>query len=429
LPFAGARFDSGNEENDMKARSTTTQSVAVFAAVLSVSVALAAAPSDPGSLAGLWDANVVVNGVTVPFAFEIAAKGSTIEGSFFNGERRITSTEGMLSNDALKLRFGQYGTAIEATIENGDLSGEYVRPRGNYPFHASRKHEEAADAEATAAPSIAGTWIATAKSNKGETAWRFIARQTGSRVEATILRVDGDTGTLTGSFRDGRFVLSHFSGARPLLLEVEPKGDGTLELEMNRETELRAVRADAPAAASIGTPTDPSRHTRVKDPSEPLRFSFPDLDGRMVSNTDDRFRGKVVLVSVSGSWCPNCHDEVPFLVDLYRKYHAQGLEIVSLSFEEGEQLKNPERLRAFIATYGVQYTVLLAGEPKQLAEKIPQAENLNAFPTTFLLGRDGLVRAVHAGFPSPGSGEFFAAAQRDITERVESLLAERASSE
>ena len=56
---------------------------------------------------------------------------------------------------------------------------------------------------------------------------------------------------------------------------------------------------------------------------------------------------------------------------------------------------------------------------------MPQAVNLNAFPTTFLLGRDGRVRAVHAGFPSPGSGDFYTKAERDITREVERLIAER----
>jgi hypothetical protein len=50
---------------------------------------------------------------------------------------------------------------------------------------------------------------------------------------------------------------------------------------------------------------------------------------------------------------------------------------------------------------------------------------MNAFPTSFLLGRDGRVRAVHAGFPSPASGSFHAAARHDVTRTVERLLAER----
>jgi len=399
----------------------------VVAALAALTTTATVAQTDAGALAGKWEAVVTVNNVDVPFPFEIAVQGSTIKGSFFNGERRITSTGGRLENNVLTLTFAQYATTLKATLANGQLTGEYQRTRGPYPFRATRPVVNEARGNAAAAPSIEGTWIVSAKSNKGESAWRFIVKQTGADVSATILRVDGDTGTLTGSFRDGRFVLSHFSGARPLLLEVIPAADGALTLKQNGQTELRAVREGAATAAAIGTPTDPALHTRVKDASEPFRFAFPDLTGKIVSNTDPRFAGKVVLVNITGSWCPNCHDEAPFLAALYRKFRAKGFEIVGLSFEEGDQLTNPTRLRAFMQTYGIEYTVLIPGEPEQLEEKLPQAVNLNAFPTSFILGRDGRVRAVHAGFPSPGSGEFYSKAERDITEEVERLLAERGS--
>jgi thiol-disulfide isomerase/thioredoxin len=378
------------------------------------------------TLAGKWDARVVVNNVEVPFRFDITGSGAALKASFVNGEQRITSTAASVEGDTVVFSFEQYGSKVVATLAGGQLTGEYQRARGApFPFKAVR----AASTPSTTAraPSIEGTWIVSAKSNKGETAWRFIARQNGAQVSATILRVDGDTGTLTGAYRDGTFVLSHFSGARPLLLEVIPQADGTLKLVQNKQTALVAARENAAAAKSIGTPTDPTRHTTVKDPNEPLRFSFPDLNGRIVSNTDPRFAGKVVLVNIGGSWCPNCHDEAPFLSSLYRKYKAKGLEVVTLSFEEGDQLKNPARLRAYIKNYGIEWTVLLAGEPEQLNEKVPQGVNLNAFPTTFVLGRDGRVRAVHAGFPSPGSGAYYTQAEKEVTELVERLLAERAS--
>jgi thiol-disulfide isomerase/thioredoxin len=136
-------------------------------------------------------------------------------------------------------------------------------------------------------------------------------------------------------------------------------------------------------------------------------------------------QGKVLLVSITGSWCPNCRDEAPFLANLYKKYRGRGFEIVALSFEEADQFANPVRLRNFIKEYGIEYTVLLAGDPDKLAEALPGAENLNSFPTSFLIGRDGKVRAVHAGFPSPASGAFYTEAQRDLTTQVERLLAER----
>ena len=148
------------------------------------------------------------------------------------------------------------------------------------------------------------------------------------------------------------------------------------------------------------------------------------MQGHLVSNTDARFRGKVILVNITGSWCPNCHDEAPFLVELYRTYHARGLEIVGLSFEESEQLESLPRLRAFVDLYHITYPVLVAGTPDDLAEKLPQATNLSSFPTTFFIGRDGRVRAVHAGFPGKASGEFHTQAKEETTSTVERLLAE-----
>ena len=133
-----------------------------------------------------------------------------------------------------------------------------------------------------------------------------------------------------------------------------------------------------------------------------------------------------MIVAIGGSWCPNCHDEAPFLAELYRSTFETGLEIVELSFEEAAQIKNPVRLRAFIKKYGIEYTVLIPGEPKDLNEKMPQGVNLNSFPTTFFLGRDGRVRASHAGFPGAASGAFHTEALQAITTEVEHLLAEPA---
>ena len=114
-----------------------------------------------------------------------------------------------------------------------------------------------------------------------------------------------------------------------------------------------------------------------------------------------------------------------FLADLYRRYRSLGLEVVALNFEdEPEQLQNPVRSRAFIKKYGIEYSYLMAGETGELQEKLPQAENLNSWPTTFFLGRDGKVRAVHAGFAAPASGEFYAQAKKEFEERIEKLLAE-----
>jgi thiol-disulfide isomerase/thioredoxin len=307
------------------------------------------------------------------------------------------------------------------------LHGTYGSKRNGFHDMEARPHVNAA-AVAVKAPDIGGVWDIPTESPKGEHAWRLIIRQTGADVSAAILRVDGDTGAIVGKYQDGRFVLNHFDGARAYVLDITPRENGTLTLTLKGAhsplKSFTAVRQLEARAKGLPEPTDPDKHTHLKNPAEPLAFSFPDVDGKLVSNTDDQFKSKVVIVNITGSWCPNCHDEAPFLAELYRRYHSLGLEIVALDFEEPEQLADKTRLRAFIKKYGIGYTYLVAGEPKELQAKLPQAENLNSWPTTFFLGRDGKVRVIHAGFAAAASGEFHAQLKHEVTATVEQLLAE-----
>jgi thiol-disulfide isomerase/thioredoxin len=381
------------------------------------------------SLTGLWDATVVSGGVTVPFRMEFASDGNRVQAWFFNAGDRTPSTAGTLANGALRVEFAQLATRLEATLKDGQLDGTYIGSRrtGTLKFHANRASdavEPTAEAP-TGIPSIGGEWeLLKVRSGKGESAWRFLVQQSGAEVTATILRVDGDTGALTGRYRNGKFVLSHFSGARAALVEVEPMLDKSLHLLMDGKTQYIAVRPQQARTQGLIGPTDPEQHTSVKDPSEPFHFSFKDLNGNLVSQSDARFQNKVVIVSILGSWCPNCHDEAPYLAELYRSYRDKGLELVGLSFEEEDQLTDPARLRAFVKSYGIDYPMLVCGVPDQASQKMPQLKGFDAWPTLLLLGRDGRVRQVHAGFPSRASGDVYRQTKQDITASVEKLLAE-----
>jgi len=374
------------------------------------------------SINGLWDATVIVDGQAIPFRIELSGTGTHAKGSFFNGDERVASSKGKLEDGRLTLWFDYYGSKLDVSLNNGIFKGTYFRNAVYLPVQAKRFTPSVTEGEV---PSIAGSWEIEAKTSSGEaTAWPFLVRQSGAEVSAAVLRVDGDTGALSGSYRDGKFVLSHFSGARPSMFEVTPQKDGTLAVVQNGTKHMIAVRPANARSQGLPEPADPSRYTSMKDPSEPLHFRFPDLNGHMVSEADARFRGKVVIVSVGGSWCPNCHDEAPFLTELYRKFRRDGLEIVMLSFEDADQLKDPARVRAFIKRYGVEYPVLLAGETTELNAKLPQAVNLHTYPATFFLGRDGRVRSVHAGFASVAMGDLHRKLKEEVTGLVERLLSE-----
>jgi thiol-disulfide isomerase/thioredoxin len=409
---------------------TILRSLFGLAAILALITNVASAQS----IEGRWDASVTVNGAVIPFRLDITGKGADLTGALYNGEQKQTTTSAKFENGALALEFGHYLTKIIATPKDGQLEGKvHLRndkdAAGN-PFLARRY--KPAKVVAVNVPVIDGLWIIPRETNKGEKAWRFIVRQKGAEVSASILRVDGDTGALTGAWQDGKFVLSHFDGSRPLRLEITPAADGSLDMLQAgggpRQGKLVAYRPDVARAKGVPEPADFTTHTTVRDPKEVFKFSFPDLNGKLVSNTDERFKNKVIIAVVTGTWCPNCHDEARYLVQLHKKYRDKGLEIVALDFEEPEQQDELSRAKAFIKKYGVEYPYLIAGAPAEMWEKVPQAVNLNTWPATFFIGRDRLVKRIHAGFAAPASGEFHRQLKEEFTATVERLLVEEVAS-
>jgi len=419
----------------------------LFAGLLLLSTSALAQNS--ASINGTWEGSATVRGQQVPLRLQVTGPAPNLKAALINGAERAPASSATFSDGHLLLNFNYYARTLDARLQDGQLTGTFgllaaqaagshAAPRIPVTLH----HAAAASNAAAGAPNIKnikGDWEIAVKSAKEESAWQLRVEPAGkpSRIRAVIQRIDGDTGSLYGSWTGKEYTVSHFTAAGPALYSLVPQSDGTLlvsnllsaEAQKAQQRDLVARRPADARKQNLTAPTDPTQQTTVKDPSKPFAFSFPDLNGKLVSNTDPQFRGKVVIVAIGGSWCPNCHDEAPFLESLYKQFHGRGLEIVNLSFEEAEQLQNPTRLRAFINKYGLTYSVLLAGETEQLNEKIPQGVRLNSWPTSFFLGRDGRVKEVHAGFAGPANPEGNAALKREVTGLVEKLLAEPASTQ
>jgi len=409
---------------------TRTYRAALAAALAVLTVSTASAQS----LAGRWDATLTINGVLIPFRLDVAGDGPTLTGTLFNGDHPESTTSAKQEQGTVTLSFDHYLTKIVASPKSdGSLEG---RVEGRFagsdryitsnPFAAVR-HQPLVRASA-GVPNIDGVWTIPYESAKGEKAWRFIVQQKGAEVSAAILRVDGDTGALTGVWQGDKFLLSHFDGSRPFRVEVTPKPDGSLAILQTsggKPNDLVAYRPDEARAKGVAEPANFTAHTTMRDPNEVFAFRFPDADGNVLSNDDAKFKGKVVVAIVTGTWCPNCHDEAQYLVQLYKKYRAQGLEIVALDFEEPEQQDELARVKAFVKKYGIEYTYLIAGAPIEMWEKVPQAVNLNTWPATFFVGRDGRVKKIHAGFAAPASGRFYDELKAEFTSTIEQLLAEQ----
>ncbi|WP_263383512.1 peroxiredoxin family protein [Granulicella arctica] len=403
-----------------------------LASILLLSLATSASIyAQSTSIDGTWKGTATVKGQQVPLTLQIDGKPAKLNAALRNGPESSPATTVALTGNHLVLTFNYFARTLDATLENGQLTGTFgLAAPGSPRFPLTLKPAPDSKPSDDDEAAINGDWEIAVKSAKGESAWQLRVNQpSGQPTHAVIQRIDGDTGSLFGTADPNAktWQFSHFTAAGPALYTLASQPDGTLLVSNLLNPDQTNLVAHRPAEArkeNLAEPTDPTQQTTVKDPAAPFRFSFPDINGKLVSNTDPQFEGKVVIIAIGGSWCPNCHDEAPFLESLYKRYHSRGLEIVNLSFEEADQLKDPTRLHAFIQRYGLTYTVLVAGEPEQLNEKITQAKGLNCWPTSFFLGRDGRVKEVHAGFAGPANPPAHEELQKNVTALVEQLLSD-----
>ena len=262
-------------------------------------------PASAQGPSGLWDAVVVANNADVPFRFEVAVDGASAEGFFFEGDRKVGSTSGRFQNGTLTVEYDHLNTVLEATIDGDQLHGTYLNKRPNArPLEFSATRFTPAPPVASSGPNVEGTWAMykTGENNfKLDVSWRLYLRESGSEVSGAILKTSGDTGTLVGRWKDGRLVMSHFAGERPLLFEAIPNPDGTLAVTLDGELTFRAARTSELREKGIPEPPDLPRFTSVKDPTERFHFSGVDVNGTLVSNTDPRFQGKVVILAIGGT--------------------------------------------------------------------------------------------------------------------------------
>jgi peroxiredoxin len=400
--------------------------IAIF---LSASSPLLSQPSEN------WFGCATVQGHQVPVHLRLSTstQDGPVTGGFVNERQFSPASSGTLAGGHLTLTFDYFAHQLDGNLQQGTFTGTYGGGRGQpvrVELHkdTAQKKESSTGAEKETS-SLRGDWEIAVKSPKGEDAWILrVSPLPHGEIKAIILRIDGDTNALYGAYDEAaaEFQVSHFSAAGPALYTLKPQPDGTL-LVTNPLKDGQQWTARRPAEArkqNLAPPTKATEQTSVADTTTPFSFSAPDLNGKLVSNTDAQFRGKVVIVAIGGSWCPNCHDEAPFLVELYKSYHARGLEIVNISFEEEDQLKDPQRLRAFIAKYHIPYTVLLGGTTEQVHDKLPQGKNLNCWPTTFFINRKGLVQEVHAGFSGPETGASYTQLKVETDALVGKLLAQ-----
>jgi peroxiredoxin len=116
-------------------------------------------------------------------------------------------------------------------------------------------------------------------------------------------------------------------------------------------------------------------------------FSLKDTNGNIYSSA--QLAGKPAVINFFATWCPPCREEIPGFVEVYNRRRSEGFELVGISLDTDTRGDLP----GFLMSNKIEYRILFGDL------NIAKAYGgVSALPTTFFVGKDGVIRNVHIGY-------------------------------
>jgi peroxiredoxin len=404
----------------------------LFFAALFISVANISA-AQTKLKTGIWRGSLkTTSGNEIPFNFEV--KGSKPELAIINSTEHFKVNDVTIKGDSVYIKMPLFDSEFRLKLAGDNLQGKYIRHLGD--------RDVPMDFTATAgtpwrffktpkqpAYNVTGRWSAIIGEGEGRDTTVGEFKQTGSKVTGTFLTTTGDYRFLEGTVSGKQLYLSCFDGGHAFLFTADITDDHTIAngkfyagvSGKDVWTAVRNENAKLPDAYSL---------TALKPGYKKLAFSFKDITGKQVSLDDERFKNKVLIVQILGSWCPNCMDETAYMVNYYKKYQPKGVEVIGLAYERTTDFaKSQKTLAQMKNRFDIPYPLLITGytsNKEETAKSLPMLQRVVGFPTTIIIDKTGDVRKIHTGFSGPGTGEHYTEFISEFEKLTDDLLAEKA---
>jgi peroxiredoxin len=367
-------------------------------------------------------------GVDVPFNFEVSSgRDGATELFFRNAGESFEGGPVRQTGDSLIVSLDQFDNELAFRIADGTLSGVLRRQdKTGQPLAVTAERGPSYRFKETGIPparDISGTYDITFTSANGKEERSVgIFRQQGAKLTATFLHITGDSRFLEGVVEGNSFRLSSFIGSGPSFYTGSFTPDGRLTGEIIGVRGGQSFTGVPNATAAL---PDPYKLTWLKEGYTSFDFSFPDVDGNKVSLQDAKFRDKVVIVTIGGTWCPNCIDETAFLAPWYIANRSRGIEVVSIQYERQTDSAFVRKvLTRMRDRYDIRYDQVIGGlsDKQVVAASLPSLNTFLAFPTTIFIDRKGRVAKIHTGFTGPATGKYYQDFIKEFNEEIDSLI-------
>ncbi|HEX8505763.1 MAG TPA: TlpA disulfide reductase family protein [Hymenobacter sp.] len=397
---------------------------------------------------GPWRGVLATQSQEIPFLFEVKTEAGKpvvyLINQGLNGEERLRCEEISSAGDSTTIRLHAFDAALVVRADGeGKLKGTWVKYDTKDPYRvpltATAGVQELFPAAQSADKpgSFGGTWRTTFQDGDDSYPATGVFTQQGNRLTGTFLTTTGDYRYLSGQVSGQQLRLSTFDGSHAFLFTAQngPKEPIDITKHYAPNTlfgDFYSGKSGHETWTAVPDPNaklpDADTLTYLKKGESRLNFMFPSVfEGGAISPTDPKYRGKVVVLQVLGSWCPNCMDETNFLAPWYEKNKARGVEIIGLGYERSPDYKvSSAKLRNMRERFKIGYDVAFAGVSNKdsVAKSMPQLAKFLAFPTTIFLDKKGNVRKIHTGFAGPGTGKYYEEEVAGFNREIDKLLKE-----
>ena len=366
-----------------------------------------------------------LSGGELPFNFEIKyVDENDLQVILRNGEEVIVLDEVEVGHnitngqDTILIKFPVFETEIRAVFEANIMEGKWIATNrqlnGTLPYEVKFVARHGQNHRFTTLKKepfmdLSGRWATTFGVDK-EQPYAGIGDfvQEGNHLTGTFLTETGDHRFLEGTVQANKIYLSAFDGSHAFLYEGKLNPDSTIIGAFYSGIHYKTIwEASRDPNASL-VPAD--QLTRLNTPEEPIDFKFENQDGQMVALSDSTYQGKVKLVELMGTWCPNCRDAAPFLHALSQQFSKDDFAIIGLAFErQSKPEKAKKAIRRYKENLGVDYEILLAStsDDKEIATKqMPMLAKVKAYPTFMVVNQQNQVVKTFTGIYGPATREY-----------------------
>jgi len=317
------------------------------------------------------------------------------------------------ARDTIRILFPEYNSYIFGEFVENTIQGEFVdRNRKNYeiPFVAKHGRTERFEPQLKEpGMNVDGRWEVNFKDAKGNE-WEAIGEfeQDSVHLSGTFITETGDYRFLEGVVYEKRLWLSVFDGTHAFLFSAKSEGKDSLAGFFQSGVHYSASwTARRNEEASLNSPDSLTQYIKPN--------SWKDIRGIDPKSGEQRTlssviaKGAPVLLSVMGTWCPNCKDEVEFLKEWKQANPSSDVKIIGLAFERFRDTTEAlEQINTYRNLLDVPYDIWLMGssDKSEASKALPFLDHVISYPTMVFLDSEGEVQRVHTGFSGPATSKY-----------------------